>query len=103
MLVTLEMFDNAQLSADDVRIRKMMRDRAEPISRIPGLKSKVWFNNPALGRFGAVLLWNSRDALDQFRLGEDTASIAERWGVMPIIEDFEVYQSVVDGRAVTLA
>jgi hypothetical protein len=97
MLATIEMFDNADLARDTAKLREMIYARGEPLSKIPGLQSKIWFNNAQLGRFGAFLTWSTPEALAAFRAHEDIDSIAARWGVRPSITDFEVYQTLVDG------
>jgi len=102
VLATLEMFDNPELSRDTARVLEMVKDRAAPIAAIPGLQSKIWFNNPELGRIGAFLVWRSADALAAFRASEDIDSIAARWGVRRQITDFEIYQSVIDGSITVL-
>lgn len=102
MLATLEMFNNPELSRDTPRLIEMMASRAEPIAAVAGLQSKIWFNNPELGTFGAFLVWHSPAALASFRAGEDTDSIAARWGTRPDITDFEIYQTVVDSSITLL-
>lgn len=102
MLATLEMFRNPELARDVSRLREMMASRAEPIAEVPGLQSKIWFNNPELGQFGAFLVWHSTDALANFRAAEDTSSIAARWGTRPEITDFEIYQTVIDSSITLL-
>jgi hypothetical protein len=98
MLATIEMFDNPALARDVPKLKEMMYARAEPLAAVGGLKSKVWFNNADAGQFGAFLIWDSAAALAGFRAAEDTDSIAARWGVRPSITDFDIYQSLVDGR-----
>jgi hypothetical protein len=97
MLATIEMFDNAELARDRARLREMIYARGEPLSNVPGLQSKIWFNNEERGQFGAFLTWSTPEALTAFRAQEDTDSIAARWGVRPSITDFEVYQTLIDG------
>jgi hypothetical protein len=97
MIATLEMFQNPGLSTDHDRLSSLIYGRADAIARVDGLQSKIWFNNPELGTIGAFLVWRDRDALAGFRRGEDTASIAERWGTVPRIDDFDICQTVIEG------
>jgi hypothetical protein len=98
MIATLELFQNRELSMDHDRLSALIYGRAEPIAQIKGLQSKIWFNNPTLGTIGAFIVWQDREALDGFRRAEDTSSIAERWGTVPQINDFDICQSVIDGQ-----
>ncbi|GHE01091.1 hypothetical protein [Streptomyces alanosinicus] len=44
-------------------LRGFLRDEAvERFSHMPGLRLKFWISDAAAGRWGAVLLWESREA-----------------------------------------
>lgn len=44
-------------------LRGFLRDEAvERFSHVPGLRLKFWISDPATDRWGAVLLWESRQA-----------------------------------------
>jgi hypothetical protein len=44
-------------------LRDLLRERAvDRFARVPGLRLKFWISDPSTGRWGAVLLWESREA-----------------------------------------
>jgi hypothetical protein len=44
-------------------LRDFLREEAvDRFSRMPGLRLKFWISDEATGRWGAVLLWESREA-----------------------------------------
>jgi hypothetical protein len=98
-VATIEMFENKGLACDELRLKDLIYARAEPLSKVDGLRSKIWFASADLGRIGAFLVWESPAALTAFRASEDIDSIAARWGARPSITDYQIYQSLVQGVA----
>ncbi|MFE9422327.1 hypothetical protein ACFYNO_05095 [Kitasatospora sp. NPDC006697] len=46
-------------------LRGFLREQAVGVfARVPGLRLKFWISDPAAGRWGAVLLWESRAAAE---------------------------------------
>lgn len=92
MYATIELFRNLPLASDLDAIHRMVLDRAAPLREMPGLVSKVWFNDPERQEFGAFLLWNDLEARAQFQGRESAEQIGARWGVVPEIRNYDVYQ-----------
>ncbi|MET9757636.1 hypothetical protein ABZ016_01040 [Streptomyces sp. NPDC006372] len=47
-------------------MRGYLRDESvTAFSKVPGLRFKMWFSDPATNRWGAVLLWESEEASRQ--------------------------------------
>jgi hypothetical protein len=92
MYATIELFRNLPLASDVGAIHQMVLDRAGPLRELPGLASKVWFNDPERQEFGAFLLWHDRNARALFQGRESAEQIGARWGVVPEIRNFDVYQ-----------
>jgi hypothetical protein len=47
-------------------LRTYLREESVPaFSEVPGLRFKMWVSDPDTNRWGAVLLWESREASEQ--------------------------------------
>ena len=92
MIATLVLFDNPQLSADPDALRERMRQRAEVYQGIPGLLWKLWLDDPESSEFGAMLVWESREALETYRAGQVNQALDGVWGVAPTVREFRVNQ-----------
>lgn len=102
MIATLVLFDNAELSADPAALRARMHGRAEAYRGIPGLLWKIWLDEPGSPHFGALLVWESRAALDAYRAGSTNSGLGEFWASEPVVREFVVNQVLQPDGTVTV-
>jgi hypothetical protein len=76
-------------------LRRYLRDESvDAFEQVPGLRFKTWFSDEATERWGAVYLWESREAAEQ----EVPSRARELIGREPDIgEEFDV-EATVEGR-----
>ena len=76
-------------------LRRYLRDEAvDAFEGVPGLRFKAWLSDESTERWGAVYLWESREAADQ----ELPSRARELIGRDPDIgEEFDV-EATVEGR-----
>ena len=95
MLVRLVLWSLADSPTTVADLRRYLRDEAvEAFADVPGLHLKAWISDEATERWGAVYVWESREAADQ-----DVPSRArELIGEDPdIVEEFDV-EATIEGR-----
>ena len=95
MLVRLVLWNLADSLTNVGELRRYLRDESvDAFEDVPGLRFKAWFSDEVTERWGAVYLWESREAADQ-----DLPSRArELIGKEPDIgEEFDV-EATVEGR-----
>lgn len=102
MIATLVLFDNPKLSEDPQRLRELMHSRATVYGSIPGLLYKFWLDEPNSSQFGAMLVWENREALETYQAGQTNQSLAEFWGVEPMVREFSVNQVLAVDGSVTV-
>jgi heme-degrading monooxygenase HmoA len=69
----------SRLSYEEVL--KIAEDRADRFRALDGLAQKYYLNYAEKDEYGAVYLWESEEALQQFRDSELAATIAGTYGV----------------------
>jgi hypothetical protein len=76
-------------------LRRYLRDESvDAFAEVPGLRFKAWISDEATERWGAVYLWESREAAEQ----EVPSRARELIGKEPDVgEEFDV-EATVEGR-----
>jgi hypothetical protein len=76
-------------------LRRYLRDESvDAFENVPGLRFKAWFSDEVTERWGAVYLWESREAADQ----ELPSRARELIGKEPDIgEEFDI-EATVEGQ-----
>jgi hypothetical protein len=66
MLVRIGLWNLADSDTDIESLRTYIREESvDAYSNMPGLLFKAWISDPASERWGAVYVWESREAADQ--------------------------------------
>ena len=66
MLVRIVLWNLADSKTTIEELRRYLRDESvEQFAEVPGLRFKAWISDEATERWGAVYLWESRDAAEQ--------------------------------------
>ncbi len=95
MLLRLVLWNLAESKTTIEELRRYLRDESvDAFEDVPGLRFKAWISDEGTERWGAVYLWESREAADQ-----DVPSRArELIGKDPDIgEEFDV-EATIEGR-----
>jgi hypothetical protein len=95
VIVRLVLWNLADSKTTIQELRRYLRDESvDAFAEVQGLRFKAWVSDEATGRWGAVYLWESREAARQ-----DLPSLArELIGKDPEIgEEFDV-EATVEGR-----
>ena len=97
VLVLLVKFKSA-LSLDE--INAIVESRADDFRALGGLQQKYYLVEPASGQIGGLYLWDSPEALDEYRQSQLRASIAEAYQAEdePRIEVFSVLKVLREER-----
>lgn len=95
MLIQTVKFES-NLSEEDVL--RIADERADAYRAVPGLMQKYYVKLDGPNRYGGVLVWESREALDAFRETELSRTIPTTYGVkgapsVEVIEVFDVLRS----------
>jgi hypothetical protein len=95
VLVRLVLWSLADSKTSVGELRRYLRDESvDAFARVEGLRLKVWLSDEANERWGAVYVWDSREAAEQ----EQPSRARELIGKPPdLVEDFDVEASV-EGR-----
>lgn len=72
-------------------IKKVVEERAPEFRALRGLKQKYYVQDPASGDYGGIYLWESADALADYRDSDLRASIGKAYQTLGE-PDIEVYQ-----------
>jgi hypothetical protein len=76
-------------------LRRYLRDESvDAFADVPGLRFKAWISDEATERWGAVYLWESREAAEQ----EPPSSARELIGKDPEIAEWFDVEATVEGR-----
>lgn len=83
-----------QLSLDDVM--KIANERAPEFRALAGLQQKYYLHDAATGEIGGLYLWDSQEALAEYRDSELRASIARAYQAEgePRIEVYSVVKTL---------
>ena len=94
MLVRLVLWSLADSKTTIGELRRYLRDESvDAFEDVPGLRFKAWISDEATERWGAVYLWESRDAADQ----ELPSRVRELIGKEPDVgEEFDV-EATIEG------
>lgn len=66
MIVRFVLWNLADSKTNVAELRRYLRDEAvDNFERLPGLLFKAWISDETTERWGAVYVWESRDAADQ--------------------------------------
>ena len=66
MLVRLVLWSLADSKTTIEELRRYLRDESvDAFADVPGLRFKAWISDEATERWGAVYIWESRDAAEQ--------------------------------------
>ena len=95
MIVRLVIWNLADSMTTIEELRRYLRDESvDAFEDVPGLRFKAWFSDEVTERWGAVYLWESREAADQ----DLPSRASELIGKEPDIgEEFDV-EATVEGR-----
>ena len=95
MLVRLVLWNLADSTTTIHELRRYLRDESvDAFEQAPGLRFKVWVSDEATERWGAVYLWESREASE----APFVSRARELIGKEPeIAEEFDV-EATIEGR-----
>jgi len=95
VLVRLVLWSLADSKTTLGELRRYLRDESvDAFEDVPGLRFKAWISDEATERWGAVYLWESRQAADQ----ELPSRVRELIGKDPDVgEEFDV-EATIEGR-----
>ncbi len=94
MLLRIVLWSLADSTTTIGELRRYLRDESvEAFEEVPGLRVKAWFSDEATDRWGAVYLWESREAAQQTL----PSRARELIGKEPdLVEEFDV-EATVEG------
>ena len=97
MLLRLVLWNLADSKTTIGELRRYLRDESvDAFEEIPGLRFKAWISDETTERWGAVYLWESREAADQ----ELPSRVRELIGKDPDLgEEFDI-EATVEGQYV---
>ena len=95
MLLRLVLWNLADSKTTIGELRRYLRDESvDAFEDVPGLRFKAWISDEATERWGAVYLWESREAADQ----PLPSRVRELIGKEPDVgEEFDV-EATIEGR-----
>jgi hypothetical protein len=95
VLLRLVLWNLADSKTTIGELRRYLRDESvDAFEDVPGLRFKAWISDEVTERWGAVYLWESREAADQ----ELPSQARELIGKEPDIgEEFDV-EATIEGR-----
>jgi len=95
VLLRLVLWSLADSKTTIAELRRYLRDESvDAFEDVPGLRFKAWISDEATERWGAVYLWESREAADQ----ELPSRARELIGKEPDIgEEFDV-EATIEGQ-----
>jgi Putative mono-oxygenase ydhR len=98
MIVRFVLWSLADSQTTVEELRRYLRDEAvDAFEEVPGLRFKAWISDEATERWGAIYLWESREAAEQAEL---PSRARELIGKDPEVgEEFEV-EATIEGHYV---
>ncbi len=95
MLVRIVLWNLADSKTTVEELRRYLRDESvDAFAQVPGLRFKAWISDEAAERWGAVYVWESRDAAEQAL----PSRARELIGKEPDLgEEFDV-EATIEGR-----
>ena len=95
MLVRLVLWDLADSQTTIAELRRYLRDESvDAFAELPGLRFKAWVSDEVTERWGAVYLWESREAAEQ----EQPSRARELIGKDPAVAEWFDLEATVEGR-----
>lgn len=87
-------------SLSEAEVMHIAEDRAPQFSALPGLRQKYYVVDRQTGEFGGIYLWDSQEALREFRQSELFRSIPIAYKMVgpPRVEIFDVAFSLRPGE-----
>lgn len=100
MLVRFVLWNLADSKTTIEELRRYLRDESvDAFAEVPGLRFKAWISDEATERWGAIYLWESREAAEE-AASNPVSRARELIGKDPDIgEEFDV-EATVEGRYV---
>jgi heme-degrading monooxygenase HmoA len=79
-------------------VKKIVEERAPEFEALTGLQQKYYLQDPESGEVAGLYIWESAEALGEFRESELRASIAKAYRVQgePHIEVYKVFKVLRD-------
>jgi Putative mono-oxygenase ydhR len=98
VLVRLVLWNLSDSKTTIGELRRYLRDESvDSFEEVPGLRFKAWISDEATERWGAVYLWESREAADQ----PLPSRVRELIGKEPDVgEEFDVEATIEGGFAI---
>ena len=95
VLLRLVLWNLADSKTTIAELRRYLRDESvDAFEDVPGLRFKAWISDETTDRWGAVYLWESREAADQ----ELPSRVRELIGKEPEVgEEFDV-EATIEGQ-----
>jgi hypothetical protein len=94
MLVRYVMWELDGSKTTIEELRRYLRDESvDAFSQVPGLRFKTWFADEATNRWGAVYVWESKEASQ----GPVPSRARELIGKPPDVEEWFVVEATVEG------
>ena len=95
MLVRLVLWNLAESKTSVAELRRYLRDEAvDAFEEVPGLRFKAWLSDEVTERWGAIYVWESREAAEQPLPGRARELIGRE---PDLGEEFDV-EATVEGR-----
>ncbi len=97
MIIRLVKFKSA---LSDEEVLKLYDQRAPRYRKLPGLLQKYYIKDKQTGEHGAVYLWDSMQAMEEFQQSELSRSIPETYKIVgqPRIEVLDVVYTLREKR-----
>ena len=79
-------------------VQNVLNDRIDDFRALAGLQQKYYLVDPASGEYAGLYLWESAEALSEFRDSELRATIAEAYQTVgePRVEVFHIFDILRD-------
>ena len=95
MLIRLVLWNLADSKTTIGELRRYLRDESvEACATVPGLRFKAWVSDEATERWGAIYVWESRDAAD----AEPPTRARELIGADPVVAEWFDVEATIEGR-----
>lgn len=83
------------------QVNEIVEKRAPEFEALTGLQQKYYLQDVVSGEYAGLYVWESAEALDEFRQSELKATIAKAYQAQgePDIEVYKVFKVLRDGNA----
>jgi hypothetical protein len=94
VLVRLVLWSLADSQTTIGELRRYLRDESlESFADVPGLRLKAWISDEATERWGALYLWESREAAEN----EPPSRARELIGADPVVAEWFDVEATIEG------